>query len=163
VIARGAASVVLAGVLLLGTTGCTLFAVQATNIVYQPSDGTAADVGDVKLLNMIALTADGTDVALVFSAVNTSNEALSITLQAENAAGETIRNSVNIAANSTTTVGDLGTSRIILRDVNVTLGGLFPVYAQYGNNEGVQLMVPVLDGSTLSQYAELLPAPRATN
>lgn len=162
-IARGAASVVLAGVLLLGTTGCTLFAVQATNIVYQPSDGTAADVGDVKLLNMIALTADGTDVALVFSAVNTSNEALSITLQAENAAGETIRNSVNIAANSTTTVGDLGTSRIILRDVNVTLGGLFPVYAQYGNNEGVQLMVPVLDGSTLSQYAELLPAPRATN
>lgn len=162
-IARGAASVVLAGVLLLGTTGCTLFAVQATNIVYQPSDGTAADVGDVKLLNMIALTADGTDVALVFSAVNTSNEALSITLQAENAAGETIRNSVNIAANSTTTVGDLGTSRIILRDVNVTLGGLFPVYAQYGSNEGVQLMVPVLDGSTLSQYAELLPAPRATN
>jgi hypothetical protein len=139
VIARGAASVVLAGVLLLGTTGCTLFAVQATNIVYQPSDGTAADVGDVKLLNMIALTADGTDV------------------------GETIRNSVNIAANSTTTVGDLGTSRIILRDVNVTLGGLFPVYAQYGSNEGVQLMVPVLDGSTLSQYAELLPAPRATN
>jgi hypothetical protein len=148
---------------LLGTTGCTFFAVQATNIVYQPSDGTAADVGDVKLLNMIALTADGQDVALVFSAVNTSNEALSITLQADNAAGETIRNSVNIAANSTTTVGDLGTSRIILRDVDVTLGGLYPVYAQYGDNEGVQLMVPVLDGSTLSQYADLLPAPRATN
>lgn len=162
-IARGAASVVLAGVLLLGTTGCTFFAVQATNIVYQPSDGTAADVGDIKLLNMIALSADGTDVALVFSAVNTSGEPLSITLQADDATGETIVNSVNIAANSTTTVGDLGTSRIILRDVNVTLGGLFPVYAQYGNNEGVQLMVPVLDGSTLSQYTELLPAPRATN
>jgi hypothetical protein len=153
----------LAGVLLLGTTGCTFFAVQATNIVYQPSDGTAADVGDIKLLNMIALSADGTDVALVFSAVNTSGEPLSITLQADDATGETIVNSVNIAANSTTTVGDLGTSRIILRDVNVTLGGLFPVYAQYGNNEGVQLMVPVLDGSTLSQYTELLPAPRATN
>jgi hypothetical protein len=163
VIARGAASVVLAGVLLLGTTGCTLFAVQATNIQYQPSDGAAADVGDVKLLNMIALTADGTDVALVFSAVNTSGEPLSITLQAEDSTGETIRNSVNIAANSTTTVGDLGKSRIILRDVNVTVGSLLPVYAQYGANPGFQLMVPVLDGTTLAQYAELLPAPRGTN
>jgi hypothetical protein len=57
----------------------------------------------------------------------------------------------------------LGKSRIILRDVNVTLGGLLAVYAQYDKNEGVQLMVPVLDGGTLSQYTELLPAPRATN
>ena len=162
-IARGAASVVLAGVLLLGTTGCTFFAVQATNIQYQPSDGTAADVGDVKLLNVIALSADGTDVALIFSAVNTSNEAVSITLQTKDASGTTVKNSVNIAANSTTAIGGLGQSRIIVHDVNGTLGGLLPVYAQYGNNEGVQLMVPVLDGSTLSQYTELLPAPRATN
>lgn len=162
-IARGAASIVLAGILLLGTTGCTLFAVQATNIEYQPSDGTAAEVGDVKLVNMIALSADGTDVALVFSAVNTSDEAVSITLQTTDAAGTTVKNNVNIAANSTTAIGDAGGSRIIVRDVNVTLGDLMPVYAQYGDNEGVQLMVPVLDGSTLSQYADLLPVPRSSN
>ena len=162
-IARGAASVVLAGVLLLGTTGCTLFAVQATNIVYQPSDGTAADVGDVKLLNVIALSADGTDVALIFSAVNTSSEAVSITLQTKDASGTTVKNSVNIAANSTTAIGGLGQSRIIVHDVNGTLGGLLPVYAQYGKNQGFQMMVPILDGSTLSQYTELLPAPRSTN
>jgi len=163
VIARGAASVVLAGVLLLGTTGCTFFAVQATNIVYQPSDGTAAKVGDVKLINVIALSADGKDVALVFSAVNTGSDPVTITLQSTDPSGMTTKNSVNIAPNSTTSVGGLGSSRIILRDVNVALGGLLPVYAQYGDNEGVQMMVPVLDGSTLAQYVDLLPAPRATN
>lgn len=162
-IARGAASVVLAGVLLLGTTGCTFFAVQATNIVYQPSDGTAAKVGDVKLINVIALSADGKDVALVFSAVNTGSDPVTITLQSTDPSGMTTKNSVNIAPNSTTSVGGLGSSRIILRDVNVALGGLLPVYAQYGDNEGVQMMVPVLDGSTLAQYVDLLPAPRATN
>jgi len=160
VIARGAASIVLAGALLLGTTGCTLFAVQATNIVYQPSDGTAGTVGDVKFLNVIALTADGRDVALVFSAVNTGDTSVTVTLQTTDASGATVKDNVSIPANSTMAIGDPGVAQIIVRDANATIGGLLPVYAQYGNNEGVQMMVPVLDGSTLSQYINLLPTPR---
>ena len=161
-IARGAASIVLASALLLGTTGCTLFAVQATNIVYQPSDGTAGTVGDVKFLNVIALTADGHDVALVFSAVNTGAVPVTVTLQTTDASGAIVKRNVSIMAISTTAIGDPAVAQIVIRDANATIGGLIPVYVQYGNNEGVQLMVPVLDGGTLSQYVGLLPTPRAT-
>ena len=54
---RLVASVALAGALLLGTTGCTLGAVTGTLVHYQPSDGVAANVGDVKVRNLIGLSA----------------------------------------------------------------------------------------------------------
>ena len=45
---------------------------------------------------------------------------------------------------------------LTLQKIDAKPGDLFPIYLQYGDAEGKQLMVPVLDG-TLPEYEALLP------
>jgi len=160
VIARAAASVVLAGALLLGTAGCGFVATIATQIPYTPSDGVSAASGPVKVLNMLGLTEDGTDVALVFTASNSSNEQASFVLQYE-LDGEKYTSRQTVPARSTVSFGNTGEDQLVLRDVNVQLGSLFPIYVQSGSEPGELAMVPILDGA-FDEYSDLLPTPLPT-
>ena len=157
--ARGAASVILIGGLLLGTTGCSRFSEKATLIQYEPSDGTAADLGDIELRNVLAISEDGETVNLVLTAVNTGEKGIFVNFQYNDGAGE---EQLYVAGNSSKSIGQPDEDTVVLTEANTTVGGLFPLYAQYGEQPGKEMMVPVLDGS-LGEYSTLVPiAPTAT-
>jgi hypothetical protein len=65
-----------------------------------------------------------------------------------------------VEAHSIVSVGTDGPT-VVLDDVNATPGSLFPVFMQYGNETGTELLVPVLDGS-LPTYSTLVPTPTPT-
>jgi hypothetical protein len=162
VIARGTASAILVGALLLGTTGCSLFSEKATLIQYSPSDGVAANVGDVDLRNVMAFSEDGEELSLVFTAINTGEDAVFVEFQFTDADDEKQTERLYVAGNSSKSVGGLDDEQqVILSNAGATVGGLFPVYAQFGEETGKQLQVPVLNES-LPEYAGLIPTPSAT-
>jgi sugar lactone lactonase YvrE len=161
VIARAAASVIVAGALVLGASGCSFIAPQATLIHYEPSDGTAATIGDVKARNVIALSEDGTSANLILTLVNDSNKPQVVNFQYEDAAGAKSNASVSVQRNSSTPVGyNEDDKSVTLAGIDVTVGSLIPVYLQYGDEEGKLMLVPVLDGAQ-PQFATLTPADAA--
>jgi len=159
VIARRAASAILIGGLLLATTGCSLFSEKATLIEYAPSDGVEADLGSIELRNVLAISDDGVDLNLVLTAVNTSDNGIFVNFQFNDGDGE---EQLYVAGNSSKSIGQPDEESVILADANTQVGGRFPVYAQYGDVPGTQMLVPVFDGS-LGEYSTLVPvAPTET-
>jgi hypothetical protein len=160
--ARGAASAILIGAVLLGTTGCSLFSEKATLIQYDPSDGVSADLGDIELRNVLAISEDGEDLNLVLTAINTSDDGIFVTFEFTDGSDEQVDERLYVPANSSKSVGQPDEDKVTLVGADTQVGGIFPVYAQYGDVPGQELQVPVFDGS-LPEYSTLLPvAPTAT-
>jgi hypothetical protein len=158
--ARHAASIALAALLVLGTSGCTLSAVQGTLVQYQPSDGTAADIGNLKLRNVIGLTENGDDISLLMTVINSGDTELDVNFQYVDADGEKQDIPLVVPANSSVHVGAGGDTEVVLRNVGAVLGSLVAVYV-YNGEEGKELQVPTLDGS-IAAYSDLLPGPAPT-
>src|SRR5688572_2018272 len=79
---RAAASVIVAGALVLGTSACNFIAPQRTHDIYNPAAGVSATVGDVKVLNVMAIASeDGEAVSLVFTIANDGDRGVSVNLQ----------------------------------------------------------------------------------
>jgi hypothetical protein len=152
---RAVASVAVAALVLLGTTACNFIAPQVTMKPYSPSDGTGTTVGDVKVLNAIVLTEDGEQANLLASVVNDSTSRVQLKLQYESGADK-VDKRFTIGAGESQSIGTADGLDITLENIDAKPGDLFPVYLQYGNVEGKQLLVPVLDG-TLAEYSEYLP------
>jgi hypothetical protein len=152
--ARTMATVVVAAGILLGTTGCNLSAPQATTIHYDASDGVSGNVGDLAIRNALLITADGESANLLVHVVNPTDEDIDLLVQYEGV-DDKVDTEVTIDANSTGEIGVEGGDSILV-DGEVTAGSLFPVFFQYGDFTGTELLVPVLDG-TLSQYSTLVP------
>lgn len=157
---RVAASVVLAAGVLLGSTGCAFFVPQATQLPYEPSDGVSTTVGDIKVRNAMAITEDGTDVNLVMVVVNSGTKAQSVRFEynfGDDAEGTAGVDHVDIAPGETISFGNgEDATHLVLDDADVALGSLMPVFVQYGNETGKQMLVPVLD-NTLPGYSDLVP------
>ncbi|HEU4806904.1 MAG TPA: hypothetical protein VFT01_01465 [Homoserinimonas sp.] len=151
---RAVASVAVAALVLLGTSACNFVAPQATTTSYEPSDGTATTVGDVKVLNALLITEDGEEANLIASVVNSSDSRVQLKLQYESGS-EKVDKRFTIGAGEVQNLGDSGLD-MVLQNIDAKPGDLFPIYLQYGDAEGKQLLVPVLDG-TQPQYADLLP------
>jgi hypothetical protein len=158
--ARIAASVVLAAAMMLGTTGCSFFATQATLKHYDPSDGVGATIGTVKVANALLLTKNGEEASLLVNLINTGEKAADVHIQYEGSDGK-LTSTFRLAAGQVRTFGAADSPQLILQGINTEPGGLFPVWVQYGANTGKQLLVPVLDGSQ-KEYAGLLPTPTPT-
>jgi hypothetical protein len=153
--ARTMATVVVAAGILLGTTGCNLYAPQATTIHYDASDGVSGDVGDLAIRNAILLTEDGESANLLVHVVNSSAEDVELLVQYQGEEKKVNRD-VTIPANSTTEIGVDGGESLAIESLDASAGSLFPVFFQYGDNTGTELLVPVLDG-TLTEYSTLVP------
>lgn len=151
---RAVASVAVAALVLLGTSACNFVAPQATLEVYDASDGTSANVGDLRVLNAMLITETGDEANLVASVVNQSGDRVRLKLQYESGS-EKVDKRITVGAGEVQDLGPSGLG-ISLEEIDAKPGDLFPVYLQYGDVEGEQLLVPVLDG-TLPQYADLLP------
>lgn len=153
-------SVVLAAGVLLGTSGCNLLAPQSTTKHYDASDGVSGNVGDLAIRNAIVLSENGTAGNLIVTVVNAGDSAHSLNVQFTGNAGKVTRK-VTVKAGSTTSFGTENTPVIPLDAITAQPGSLFPVFFQYGNETGVELLVPVLNG-TLGQYSTLVPTATPT-
>ena len=155
-LARAAASVILAGVLVTSTAGCGFFTTQATLIPYDPSDGVGANLGTVDVRNAIGIIGeDGEDVSLLITFHNNGDKSAKLNIQFETD-GETKTVTRTIAAGATVGYGNfVDEDQIVVVNPGVPAGDLLPVYLQYGDNEGTQLLVPVLEAH--GAYAELAP------
>jgi hypothetical protein len=149
-------SVVVAAGILLGTSGCNLFAPQSTTAKYDASDGVSGDVGDLAIRNAILLSEEGEVANLVVTVVNSGDSAQSLNVQYDDGS-EKVNQKVNVDANSSVTLGTEDAPTVTVT-ADLELGGLFPVFFQYGGETGVEVLVPVLDG-TLGEYSTLLPTP----
>ena len=152
---RWAMTTALATVIVLGTAGCTFDAEIATNIPYEPSDGTGTVVGDVAVRNALLITDDGDRLNLVVSLVNRGTESRAVTIQWEGGSGRESERVV-VDGESTVELGGPEDEQIIIEGVDVTPGALYPVFFQYGDEPGSELQVPVLDGA-LPEYELYVP------
>jgi len=159
VAARTAASVILAGGLVLGTSGCTFIANQATLIQYDPSDGVGTDIGSVQVRNAIALiNEDGRAISLMITLVNSGTRTANVSMQYESG-GEKTTTTKSVNPGDVSTYGtSVDDTQIIILNPGVKLGALFPVYVQYGDHEGKQLLVPVMNADAHPEYKDLIPA-----
>ncbi|WP_157157062.1 MULTISPECIES: hypothetical protein [unclassified Diaminobutyricimonas] len=142
----------LAGAFALGLSGCSYVTPQATTVEYSASDGVNGTVGDVQISNLLALSEDGADVALVGRLMNNGDSNAQVKIA-----------SVDFPEISTTVsvpegeYVDLGADEsFILEDIDGEVGGDLHLFVQYGDSEPTTLNVPVLDGA-LPEYEQYLP------
>jgi hypothetical protein len=154
--ARVAASIALAALLTVGVAGCNFVTPQATEKHYDASDGVSGSVGDVKVLNVMAIASDEKSTRnhanLVFTAVNSSEDTVRLRVQYK-AKTQTIELEPGATDVGFGTKGD---QRLQLSGFTAKPGALAKIFFQYGSAEGQQLEVPVLD-TTWAQYADLGP------
>ena len=152
--ARLIASVVLAASVVLGTSACNLVAPQATTKHYDPSEGVSGRVGDMKIRNaVIIVNEDGSDGNLIASVTNGGGSG-SLSIQFGEGADGTV--SETIPAESTVSFGTAADEPILLAGIDADAGSLVEVFFQYGDETGVELLVPVLDGA-LEEYSDFIP------
>jgi hypothetical protein len=150
------APLALAAAVITGTTGCTLNAEIATMKAYDPSDGVGTDIGDLALRNILLIANDRGEANLVMTVVNPSGETVSLNVQFEKGSGR-ITETLTIPSDPVRTrFGDEPSESLIVGGANLELGGLFPMYFEYGAFPGELVFVPVLDGS-LAEYELLVP------
>ncbi|OUE29826.1 hypothetical protein BFL35_13260 [Clavibacter michiganensis] len=157
--ARTASSIVLAALIAVGTSSCTFITPQATQISYFPSDGFDATVGDIEVRNAILLSEDGSaaGASLVVTLVNNSGDSQRVAFQHELTPGSADRETRTVTtAPGLTKFGAEDSQRIVFDSVDPTPGSLTKIYIQYGDAEGVEMDVPVLNGDQ-ETYTNLVP------
>jgi hypothetical protein len=150
------APLVLAAAVITGTTGCTLSAEIATMKEYDPSDGVGADIGDLALRNILLISNDAGEANLVMTVVNTSGENITLNVQFDRGSARVTESLELPAVPERTRIGDDPSAGILMSGPELIVGGLFPVYFEYGSVPGELVFVPVLDG-TLPEYELLVP------
>ena len=152
---RVAASIALAAALLLGATGCTFSANIATQKDYDPSDGVGAEVGDLSIRNALLIGEDPDELNLVMTVVSTADTDRRLTVQWQ-AGGERVTEEIFVSANGRTAFGGPDQDQLLVTGTDATIGGLVPLFFAYPGAEGVEVLVPVLDGA-LPEYELFLP------
>lgn len=155
--ARLAASAAVAALLLGSVSGCAFITPQATTVHYDASDGISATIGDIQVRNALLVTGDGSSASLLINLDNTSPYGVQVNLQYENADKKKVDDSVYVNGGSVASYGGPDAGRIVLTGIDAPAGGLFPVFLQYGDVSGKQLLVPVLANE--GDYAGLAPTP----
>jgi hypothetical protein len=160
--ARFAASVLVGALVAFGSAGCAFITPQVTGEIKQVTNGVDATLGDVAVRNATLISENGELASLVVGFVNTSDKEQTLTVQYEDgASGERVSQEVDLEGDGIiTTFGGPDSDQILLNNVSEP-GSLFPVYFQYGDAEGQELMVPVLNTS-LPEYDGLAPTATPT-
>jgi hypothetical protein len=163
---RATTSIVLASLIMVGTTSCNFISPQTTTEIYEASDGTNFSVGDVKARNAMIVSEDGEHGSLLVTFINDSGELQDLTVQYDTvgADGATARETRSVSLDRGMTVFDGGDNETFVMENldDATPGGLYPVYFQYGDAEGIEVQVPVL-GTELQEYSTLAPTPTSTS
>ena len=139
----------------LGATGCSIMAPQATTIEYSASDGVNVPAsGPLKVRNaLIVADENGTAGNFVAAIVNDTDTAQTLSIGIEGRVA-----TVPVPAHTVLSLGADGAQPLAIPALGVKPGEDVAIAFQSGDGEGVEIHVPVLDGS-LPQYAPLLPSP----
>lgn len=158
--ARVAASIALALAVAFGTAGCGFLAPQATTKHYDASDGVSGNVGEIDVRNAIIITdaKDGTVGNLVVTLVNNDTKSIDLSIQGGDQSAATAH--VTVKPGQVKQLGNdpqsASSNNIFFANFKAKPGSLYSVYFQYGDETGLNLKVPVLDGA-LPEYADLVP------
>ncbi len=153
---RVVASIALAAALLVGTAGCTFGAEIATEKDYDPSDGVGAEVGELAIRNALLIGETGEQLNLVMTIASSADVDRRLTVQWESG-GERITEAIVVTAGDRTRVGGPDDdNQILISGSGGAIGGLVPVFFAYTGAQGVEVLVPVLDGS-LPEYELYIP------
>lgn len=155
---RVAASVAIAGLIVLGASGCEFISPQDTTRITQVADGLNGTVGTIEIRDALLFTATGREANLVAAFVNPGSSPVTVSMQYTSASGPTTKQ-VTVPANGFVEVQPIGAQSVQFSDVTVQAGGLFPVYFT-ADGAGTTVKIPVLDG-TLPGYETLTPTPSA--
>lgn len=161
---RAIASVAIASSVLLGTSACVFFTPTATLEEYDPSDGINATVGSVDLRNVILFVDEETGAAsLMVTLVNNGDDDVTLSMQFE-AEGDTATVAPKIGGREVLRIGTTpDEEQILILGAGTRPGALFPVYVQYGDTPGQQLMVPVLTATGVYEgLGPVIPEPEPT-
>ncbi|WP_374947178.1 hypothetical protein [Agreia sp.] len=158
--ARLGAALAMSALLGLGTAGCAFITPQATTKEVETANGVNGRVGTVDIRNATLVSDDGEDASLIVTFSNSARESRALVLQYERD-GEKAESTVPVAGNGNTSFGADGETQIVLRGIDATAGSLFPVYFQYGDAEGKQLLLPILT-TEFAEYTGLAPTPLPT-
>ena len=160
---RAAASALIAGALLVGTAGCSFITPTATLNQYDPSDGVGFTAGDLELRNVLAVSnEDQSAVSLMITIVNPDGKSGVLNMQYESADGERVDITKPISSNTVKTYGTSADGdSIVIADAGLIAGQLFPVYFQFGNGSGEEVLLPVIAGDNVI-YSDLAPASAPT-
>jgi hypothetical protein len=153
---RVAASVAIAGLIVLGASGCEFITPQDTTQINQVADGMNATVGSVGIRNALMFTANGTEASLVTSLVNSGSAPQTISMQYTSTSGPTTQQ-LTVPANGLLSVRPGGDQTVTLSNIQAKAGSLFPIYFTSGS-ASTTVKVPVLDAS-LPGYQTLTPTP----
>ncbi|WP_308796988.1 DNA modification methylase [Agromyces silvae] len=150
--ARLAASAALALGIVVGASGCSMITYQATTEVYDPSDGVAANVGDLSLRNILVIMEEGADEGNLIFTVANSAEAAELT--AEPASGDSVV--LEVGSREQIVLGTGDEDALLLEGIDTMPGAMLDIYFHADGAEGVEIRVPVLDGR-LPEYRKLVP------
>ncbi len=141
----------------LGATGCSIMAPQATTIEYSASDGVNVPAsGPLKVRNaLIVADESGTAGNFIAAIVNDTDAAQTLNIGIDGRVA-----SVPVPANSVLSLGADGAQPLSVPALGAKPGEDISVAFQSGDGEGVEIYVPVLDGS-LPYYAPFVPTPAA--
>ena len=165
---RIAVAAVLAAGLVLGTTGCGLFAPQATLIPYDASDGVSLNLGHLEVRNALVISPKGTDGTLIGVFINTSKQPLDVTVEyTSHASGKATSETVEIdlTPGQVTSLGNPGVPQKVLEGLDVAPGALAKVFVSYTDVAGKYVSLPVLinsDGVYKGDAPSPTPTPTAT-
>ena len=154
---RMAATIALSAAIMVGASGYTFSANIATQKDYDPSDGVGTTIDDVSIRNVLLITDDGENLNLVMTVANNAVDDvdLQVSWDLEGASGD---ETVSLDGSGLTAVGGPDDEQsIVISGTDVTVGSLVPLFFTYGDAEGSQIEVPVLDG-TLAEYELLVPS-----
>lgn len=147
----GAVAAALAATALLA--GCSATNPITTSFEYDPSDGVSERLGDVRVGNLMVLTAEEGSAGTVLGFVsNAGDEATSVVL----AVGEEQSAAIDVPAGGTVLLGPDGDESVDLDAVAAPPGSKVDVTVTSDVAGAATFEVPVLDG-TLPEYADLVP------
>ncbi|MBF0689233.1 MAG: hypothetical protein IR158_15885 [Cellulomonas sp.] len=144
----------------LALTGCSATNPITTSWDYEASDGAGTTVGDVRVLNMLVVTAEkGAPGVLTGALANGSSDDEDVTLAVGDA--EPVRVSVGGGGTVLLGVSDAPprytTQDVPLAAVDTAPGGLTRLTVTTSSGGTVEVRIPVLDGA-LPEYAAVLEA-----
>jgi hypothetical protein len=160
--ARIGAVLALAGLISFGTAGCAFITPQATTKIIEAANGVNGQVGTIDIRNATLISDDeGGTASLLVSFYNSGVSTQQLTVQFVSG-GEKVDEKVFIPGGGTTSFGADGEKQIVLTALDAKAGSLFPVFFQYGDVEGKQLLIPVLT-TEFAEYKGLAPTPVPTD
>lgn len=136
-----------------------MFVESATLKHYNATDGVAANIGDLHVRNLLVITNEVGDAAVVGNVVNNGSSLEFLTIEVR---GATALSTETGAYPGNTKLGIADDNPVVFYGAGVVAGEYVDVYLQYGDHEGQLVSVPVLDG-TDPLYAPYVPTAQVTD